>query len=230
MQWSVEAVADLKIEKFYDENPARRGSEELEFGADWSGEDGTGELGWIRDTGELYLMLGSGAVDVLAVLDDQDDVEALLRGWEVAMPRRNSVQWVRDRVVEWFEGAVHRLPLDPDPRTVQSESDAVPPDADASEPSPDAYEPSADWGPLHRLGWLRPHLDDVAREYAVCRATLDPGPAFERALADGLDEDSYEQLQAYFDGDHDRFYGDGAGAEAHEQLGATLEQHYAASR
>jgi len=260
-------VVGMDIEEFYDEDPARRRSEEREFGSDWTDEDGNRvELGWVQDTGELYLMIEgsvatrSMAVEVLAVLEDGDDVELLLVGWEAAMPLPNSVQWIRDRVSEWFERAVRELPstpaavadaderghgvaspaiepvpddgdvLPPEPAAREPEPEVVEPDAPAPRPDPDAYAAATDWGPLHRLGWLRPHLDDVAPVYAAGRATLDPEPAFERALADGLDEESYERLQAYFDGDHDRFYGDGAGAEAREELRATLEEHYARGR
>ena len=256
-------MVGVDIEEFYDENPVRRRSEEREFGTEWTDEDGErAELGWVQDTGELYLMSESSAgirdmaVEVLAVLEERDDVELLLSGWEAAMREPNRVQWIRDRVSEWFERAVRELPsapravaetnerdarsaprpaiqpvpddgdaIPPDPAAVEPEPEAVQPDADAIRPDPDSYEAPTDWGPPHRLGWLRTHLDAVAQAYAACRATLDPEPAFERALADGLDEESYERLQAYFDGDHDRFYGGGAGAEAREELRATLEEH-----
>ncbi len=47
----------MDIEEFYDADPRRRTSEEIEFGRDWS--DGSAircELAWVVDTGELYAM------------------------------------------------------------------------------------------------------------------------------------------------------------------------------
>ena len=47
----------MDLEAFYEENEARRESEEIEFGSDWTDADGVFyELTWIEATGELYLM------------------------------------------------------------------------------------------------------------------------------------------------------------------------------
>ncbi|MFN8035625.1 MAG: hypothetical protein U0V73_06810 [Acidimicrobiia bacterium] len=65
------------ITDFYDADPRRRESKELEFGNQW--HDAAGyryKLSWVEDTGELYLLnLGGeiGSADVLG--------ELLLRGF-----------------------------------------------------------------------------------------------------------------------------------------------------
>jgi len=111
----------MDIEEFYDENPARRTSEEFEFGRDWTDADGNhAEISWVQDTGELYLMtapfepiVASGVpgeesvqrlptekvqVEVLATYPTVEAVEALLAGWREAMGGAQSVGWVRDRI------------------------------------------------------------------------------------------------------------------------------------
>ncbi|MFN8035623.1 MAG: hypothetical protein U0V73_06800 [Acidimicrobiia bacterium] len=110
----------MDIEEFYDADPRRRASEELEFGRDWHDEAGARfELSWVVDTGELYLMrepvepleldpLGdvgiipmptkAVTVEVLGTVADRDALGRVLDGWADAMPGANSVAWVRARV------------------------------------------------------------------------------------------------------------------------------------
>ncbi len=110
----------MDIEEFYDADPRRRESEEIEFGREWS--DATGgrtELSWVADTGELYAMAEPSepvfmdpigdtrvpelptelvTVEVLGTIPDRAHVDALLAGWEGQMSKPNSLQWVRDRL------------------------------------------------------------------------------------------------------------------------------------
>lgn len=111
----------MDIEEFYDADPRRRESDEIEFGREWT--DATGmrtELSWVATTGELYAMaepagsvemdpFGDTRVDdlptnvltveILGVVSDRADVDQLLAGWEHAMDKKpNSLQWVRDRL------------------------------------------------------------------------------------------------------------------------------------
>jgi hypothetical protein len=111
----------MDIEEFYDADPRRRESEEIEFGREWSDAAGMRtELSWVADTGELYAMaepagsvemdpLGDTRVDdlptealvveILGVVADRATVDELLAGWEDVMEQSpNSIQWVRDRV------------------------------------------------------------------------------------------------------------------------------------
>lgn len=119
----------MDIEEFYDQNPARRTSEEFEFGRDWSDADGNhAEVSWVQDTGELYLMtapfepiLASGLpgqedvaplatdkvlVDVLGVFPTVEAVEGFLSGWRDAMAGPSSVEWLRDRIANPGSGGV----------------------------------------------------------------------------------------------------------------------------
>jgi hypothetical protein len=111
----------MDIEEFYDADPRRRESEEIEFGREWSDASGMRtELSWVADTGELYAMaepagsvemdpLGDTRVDdlptealtveILGAVGTREEVDQLLSGWERAMDKSpNSIQWVRDRL------------------------------------------------------------------------------------------------------------------------------------
>jgi len=110
----------MDIEQFYDADPRRRESEETEFGREWSDANGLRtELAWVADTGELYAMAEPSepvlmdpigdtrvpdlptelvTVEVLGVITDRPTLDRVLDGWETAMSRPNSIQWVRDRL------------------------------------------------------------------------------------------------------------------------------------
>jgi hypothetical protein len=111
----------MDIEEFYDADPRRRESEEIEFGREWSDANGMRtELSWVVDTGELYAMAEpagsvemdpfgdtrvddlpteSVTVEILGVVAERAEVDQLLTGWEAAMEKGpNSIQWVRDRL------------------------------------------------------------------------------------------------------------------------------------
>jgi hypothetical protein len=112
----------MDIEEFYDADPRRRSSDETEFGREWSDVDGLRtELSWVAETGELYAMAEPAepvymdpvgdtvvpsldakllTVEVLGVVPDRAALEQLLAGWEDAMGKPNSVQWVRDRLAQ----------------------------------------------------------------------------------------------------------------------------------
>jgi len=110
----------VDIEEFYDENPTRRTSEELEFGRAWTDDRGNlYEVSWVHDTGELYVMgepvepifsdgLGDDfvqhlptedvVVTVLTTISDRSVLDRTLSGWSQAMKQRNSIAWLRDRL------------------------------------------------------------------------------------------------------------------------------------
>jgi hypothetical protein len=126
----------LDIEEFYDENPARRASGEVEYGRDWSDANGGRcELSWVEATGELYLMAepvepiisdmfgderlqslptSLVTVEVLGVVEGRSSVDQLLSGWSDAMRTPNSVSWVRDRLANGAptEGPAHAASAD----------------------------------------------------------------------------------------------------------------------
>ncbi len=110
----------MDIEEFYDADPRRRESAEIEFGADWHDAAGVRyELNWIEDTGELYVMRepteqvaedpfgdffltrvpASGlVVRVLTRLSDRAHVEQILDGWRKAIAGPDSTSWVVGRL------------------------------------------------------------------------------------------------------------------------------------
>jgi hypothetical protein len=98
----------MDIEEFYERDPRRQASDEIEFGREWY-EDGLRfEVAWVADTGEVYAMAEpysrrgisteSVTVEVLAVIEGRDAVNSLLTGWQDAMAQPDSLAWVRARV------------------------------------------------------------------------------------------------------------------------------------
>ncbi len=118
----------MDIEDFYDADPRRRSSVEVELGQDWRDAHGVRyELSWIEDTGELYVMrepvpsgwatpfggihvygahsadekeLEAMSVAVIAIVPTREEVEKLLDGWQQAMESPDSVAWVVHRLRE----------------------------------------------------------------------------------------------------------------------------------
>ncbi len=118
----------MDIEDFYDADPRRRSSVEVELGQDWRDAHGVRyELSWIEDTGELYVMrepvpsgwatpfggihvygahsadekeLEAMSVAVIAIVPTREEVEKLLDGWQQEMESPDSVAWVVRRLRE----------------------------------------------------------------------------------------------------------------------------------
>jgi hypothetical protein len=111
----------MDIEEFYDADPRRRESQEIEFGREWTDASGTRtELSWVVATGELYAMAEPAepvfmdpigdtrvpdlptelvTVEILGVVPERAEIDRLLAGWEETMEQApNSIQWVRDRL------------------------------------------------------------------------------------------------------------------------------------
>jgi hypothetical protein len=98
----------MDIEEFYDQDPRRRASDEIEFGREWSENDRRFEVSWVADTGEVYVMAEpysrheisteSVTVEVLGVIEGRDAINSALAGWQEAMAKPNSLAWVRERV------------------------------------------------------------------------------------------------------------------------------------
>jgi hypothetical protein len=102
-------LVSMDIEEFYDQDPRRQASDEVEFGREWYENDLRFEVAWVADTGEVYAMAEpspsrrgistqSVTVEVLAVLQQRDAVESALTGWQDAMSQPDSLAWVRARV------------------------------------------------------------------------------------------------------------------------------------
>lgn len=116
----------MDIEEFYDADPRRRSSAELELGQDWHDAHGVRyELSWVEDTGELYVMRepvptewatpfggiharGSHSTDerevagmtvaVVATVSTREQLDKVLEGWEDAIASTDSIAWLVDRL------------------------------------------------------------------------------------------------------------------------------------
>ncbi len=98
----------MDVEQFYERDPRRQASDELEFGRDWYEGDMRFEVAWIADTGEIYVMAEpynrrgitseSVTVEVLGIVEGREAVDALLTGWQAAMAQSDGLAWVRARV------------------------------------------------------------------------------------------------------------------------------------
>jgi hypothetical protein len=112
----------MDIDEFYEADPRRRASAELELGSEWLGSDGIQhELNYIEDTGELYVLREPAphvsedpfgglristppgyekkiTVHVIAKIDSVDDLHKVLEGWPEHMREPNSTQWLGDRL------------------------------------------------------------------------------------------------------------------------------------
>jgi hypothetical protein len=111
----------VNIEEFYDADPRRRSSDEVEFGSEWRDADQIRfGVSWVADTGEVYAMRepmepidvipGFGTeivepmdvetvtVEVLATIAERDEVERRLEGWEDRMADENSMAWAREQL------------------------------------------------------------------------------------------------------------------------------------
>jgi hypothetical protein len=98
----------MDIEQFYDADPRRRASDEVQFGREWAEGSMYFEVAWIADTGELYAMAEpydrrgvnteSVTVEILAVVEGRAAIDAAMAGWQEAMSGADSLAWVRARV------------------------------------------------------------------------------------------------------------------------------------
>jgi hypothetical protein len=124
----------VDLNDFYDADPRRRASEELEFGSDWDEDGARTQVSWIEATGELYAMrdpLGRLVTDVigdmgvqpvgdkqltievLGTVAGRDAIGGVMSGWEAAMGSGpGSLTWVRDRVAH-AATELHDAPAQP---------------------------------------------------------------------------------------------------------------------
>ncbi len=84
----------------------RRTSGEVDFGATWrvAGSNDAWRLSWVRDTGELYLCRADGYdgsctdVSVVAVVEREADLDALLDGWRSFRFDPDGLSWLAGRL------------------------------------------------------------------------------------------------------------------------------------
>jgi hypothetical protein len=108
----------MDIDEFYEADPRRRASAELELGAEWLDVDGVRhELNYVEDTGELYVLRepsphisedpfggmhvsappgydGKMTVHVIALIPSVDEVHRILKGWQEAMQGDHGADWL----------------------------------------------------------------------------------------------------------------------------------------
>ena len=91
---------------FHAADPRRRTSDEVDLGATWraAGSEDAWRLAWLRETGELYLCRAGGYpgpsehVRVLAQVQDENALDALLAGWRDYRTDENGLAWLKDRM------------------------------------------------------------------------------------------------------------------------------------
>jgi hypothetical protein len=113
----------VDIEEFYDGDPRRRPSAEIELGTEWKDKHGVRyELNYVEDTGELYVMQeppphewedpfggihvqattdadeNKMLVRVVATIDTVDNLHRIVQGWQDAMVGESGVEWLADRL------------------------------------------------------------------------------------------------------------------------------------
>lgn len=101
------------LASFYTADERRIQSRELDVGLWWR-EQQEGPLhraAWVMDTGELYLVRlgpaadGGGRVEMLARVDDREQLESVLEGWREHCGEPRSLNWLRERAARLSERA-----------------------------------------------------------------------------------------------------------------------------
>jgi hypothetical protein len=117
-----DSVPPMDIDEFYEADPRRRTSAELELGTEWKDADGVRhELNYVEDTGELYVLREPSphisedpfggmhvsappgyddkmTVHVIAHIPSVDEVHTILKGWQEAMQGDHGADWLGDRL------------------------------------------------------------------------------------------------------------------------------------
>ncbi len=120
-----DSVPPMDIDEFYEADPRRRSSAELELGSEWRGKDGVQhELNYVEDTGELYVLREPAphvredpfgglhisdpegyenkiTVHVIAKIDSVENVHTILQGWPEAMREEGDggTEWLGQRLL-----------------------------------------------------------------------------------------------------------------------------------
>ena len=105
------------LARFYSADQRRIASRELDFGLWWRDEAPAPlyRAAWVSDTGELYLarlgpsVTAGAAVEVLAVLEDREQLESALCGWRERCGEPRSLRWLRERVARQNGGPPPRV-------------------------------------------------------------------------------------------------------------------------
>jgi len=117
-----DSVRPMDIDEFYEDDPRRRASAELELGTEWLDKDGVRhELNYVEDTGELYVLREPSphvtedpfgglhvsappgyedkmTVHVIAKVDSVEHLHRILEGWQEAMQGDHGADWLGERL------------------------------------------------------------------------------------------------------------------------------------
>jgi len=117
-----DSVRPMDIDEFYEADPRRRASAELELGTEWLDRDGVRhELNYVEDTGELYVVREPSphvtedpfgglhvsappgydhkmTVHIIAKIPSVEDVHRILDGWQESMQSDLGADWLGDRL------------------------------------------------------------------------------------------------------------------------------------
>jgi hypothetical protein len=99
----------MNLEEFYEANPLRKRSGEVDFGVMWRPPlhmSWHHRVSWIKYTGEVYAYDGAtGEVLVLGATppNNREAIEAALEGWTNHIHDADSLTWVRYRLQLWNE-------------------------------------------------------------------------------------------------------------------------------
>jgi hypothetical protein len=112
----------MDIDEFYEADPRRRPSAELELGSEWLDKDGVRhELNYVEETGELYVLREPAphvtedpfgglhvsappgyddkmTVHIIARIPTVGDVHRTLEGWQEAMQGGHGADWLGQRL------------------------------------------------------------------------------------------------------------------------------------
>lgn len=91
---------------FVADDPVRGISDQLDLGGTWraAGSNDPWRLSWLRDTGELYVCRADSYdgsctdVHLLAVVERESDLDAMLDGWRELRFDPDGLSWVLGRV------------------------------------------------------------------------------------------------------------------------------------
>lgn len=109
----------VTVEQFYEQNPLRRSSAEVDLGDGWRAAEEvacTFSVFWLEDTGEVYALrvpnpytvvtggagdhglggssLGPATVEILGHARTRDELDERLAGWELKISEPDGVGWV----------------------------------------------------------------------------------------------------------------------------------------
>lgn len=113
----------MTVDQFYEQNPLRRSSAEIDLGDGWRAAEEAGctfSVFWLEQTGEVYALrvpnpytivtggagdhglggssLGPATVEILGQARTREELDQRLVGWELKISDSNGVDWIRSQL------------------------------------------------------------------------------------------------------------------------------------